>query len=65
MSTPENFRLREEAAARCTAQIKKESTQETSQESQDGASGEMLLGTSEEKGQKKAIDRNVCETAFH
>ena len=38
--TPENVRLREEAAARCTKQIK--SGQETSQESKGGAPGEIV-----------------------
>ena len=38
----------------------KESTQETSQESQDEALGGMLLATREQEGQKKAADRTVC-----
>ena len=54
MNIPENVRLRGEAAARCTAKIKKVSTQGTSLESQSGAPGEMLLATSEEKRPKES-----------
>ena len=43
----------------------KESTQETSQESQGGTPGEMLPRTNKVEGQKKAADRTVCEKAFH
>ena len=42
-----------------------ESTQKTSQKGQSRASSEMLLVTRKEEGQKKAVDRTVCERAFH
>ena len=42
----------------------KESTQETSQESQNRAPAEMLLATGK-KGPKKAAHRTACERAFH
>ena len=57
MRSPENVRLREEAAARCTAKIKR---RVLGQESQSWALGEMQLGAGEKEGKKKAADRIVC-----
>ena len=62
-STPENVRLREEAAARCTAKIKRRGLKK--QESQSRASCEMLLRATEEEGQQKAVNRTTCERAVH
>ena len=56
MCTPENVRLCEEAAARCTAKIKRRV-----QESQGGAPGEMEPG----RRQKKKPLRTVCERTLH
>ena len=65
MSTPENVRLREEAAARCTAKIKRKVLKKTSQKIQGGVRGEKLLATGEEEEQKKTVDGTVCDRAFH
>ena len=42
-----------------------ESAQETGQESESGTPGELPLATREEKRQKKAADKTICERAFH
>ena len=46
--------------ARCISKIKQESTQETSQECQDGARGQMLLATEVRDEWRKELQRR-CE----
>ena len=61
MRTPENVRLREEAAARCTTKIKRRVLRRQAR----NARAEHLVRCSSEPGKKKAKNKPLIERSFY
>ena len=59
MSTPETVRLREEAAARCTAKIKRRILRKQARKARAEHLVKCSLEPGKKKGEKKAADRIV------
>ena len=64
MSTPEKVRLREEAAARCTAEIKRRVLRRQARKARAEHLVRCILDPRKEKSKKKAADRIVRKRSF-
>ena len=65
ISAPENVRLREEAAARCTAKINRKVLKKQARKVRAEHLVKCCLEPGKKKAKKKAADTTVCERAFH
>ena len=65
LSVPENVRLHEEAAARCTAKIKRSVLKKQARKTRAEHQVKCCLEPGKEKAKRKPCNRTVCERAFH